>query len=94
MIQNYIILALALLFVLVLLQLHKSTEHEDELLEKLSNKNRLIWDYETELLEIRAKIQEANDRAKTWELQATFLKEKYDDKTKSTRGKSNNKSNS
>ena len=72
---------MAILFVITLLQLHKTTEREDELLEKLSNKNRLIWDYETELLEIRSRIQEANDRAKTWELQATFLKEKYNDKS-------------
>ena len=80
MIQNYLIIGMAILFVITLLQLHKTTEREDELLEKLSNKNRLIWDYETELLEIRSRIQEANDRAKTWELQATFLKEKYNDK--------------
>ena len=81
MIQNYLIIGMAILFVITLLQLHKTTEREDELLEKLSNKNRLIWDYETELLEIRSKIAEANDRAKTWELQATFLKEKYNDKS-------------
>ena len=81
MIQNYLIIGMAILFVIVLLQLHKTSEREDELLEKLSNKNRLIWDYETELLEIRSRIQEANDRAKTWELQATFLKEKYNDKS-------------
>ena len=81
MIQNYLIIGMAILFVITLLQLHKTTEREDELLEKLSNKNRLIWDYETELLEIRSRIQEANDRAKTWELQATFLKEKYNDKS-------------
>ena len=79
MIQNYLIIGMAILFVITLLQLHKTTEREDELLEKLSNKNRLIWDYETELLEIRSRIQEANDRAKTWELQANFLKEKYND---------------
>lgn len=78
---NYLIIAMAILFVITLLQLHKTTKREDELLEKLSNKNRLIWDYETELLEIKSKIQEANDRAKTWELQATFLKEKYNDKS-------------
>ena len=84
MIQNYLIIGMAILFVITLLQLHKTTEREDELLEKLSNKNKLIWDYETELLEIRSRIQEANDRAKTWELQANFLKEKYNDK--STRG--------
>jgi hypothetical protein len=82
---------MAILFVIVLLQLHKTTEREDELLEKISNKNRLIWDYETELLEIRSKIAEANDRAKTWELQANFLKELNDDKTKSTRVQSINK---
>ena len=81
MIQNYLIIGMAILFVITLLQLHKTTEREDELLEKLSNKNRLIWDYETELLEIRSRIQEANDRAKTWELQANFLKEKYNDKS-------------
>jgi len=81
MIQNYLIIGMAILFVITLLQLHKTTEREDELLETISNKNRLIWDYETELLEIRSKIQEANDRAKTWELQATFLKNKYDDKS-------------
>ena len=81
MIQNYLIIGMAILFVITLLQLHKTSEREDELLEKLSNKNRLIWDYETELLEIRSRIQEANDRAKTWELQATFLKEKYNDKS-------------
>ena len=81
MIQNYLIIGMAILFVITLLQLHKTTEREDELLEKLSNKNRLIWDYETELLEIRSKIAEANDREKTWELQATFLKEKYNDKS-------------
>lgn len=81
MIQNYLIIGMAILFVITLLQLHKTTEREDELLEKLSNKNRLIWDYETELLEIRSRIQEANDRAKTWELQATFLKEKYNDQS-------------
>ena len=78
---NYLIIAMAILFVITLLQLHKTTKREDELLEKLSNKNRLIWDYETELLEIKSKIQEANDRAKTWELQANFLKEKYNDKS-------------
>jgi len=82
---------MAILFVITLLQLHKTSEREDELLEKLSNKNRLIWDYETELLEIRSKIAEANDRAKTWELQANFLKELNDDKNQSTRGKSVNK---
>tara|TARA_R110000823_G_scaffold120004_1_gene244686 strand:+ start:100 stop:354 length:255 start_codon:yes stop_codon:yes gene_type:complete len=81
MIQNYLIIGMAILFVITLLQLHKTTEREDELLEKLSNKNKLIWDYETELLEIRSKIAEANDRAKTWELQANFLKEKYNDKS-------------
>ena len=81
MIQNYLIIGMAILFVITLLQLHKTSEREDELLEKLSNKNRLIWDYETELLEIKSKIQEANDRAKTWELQATFLKEKHNDKS-------------
>ena len=81
MIQNYLIIGMAILFVITLLQLHKTTLREDELLEKLSNKNKLIWDYETELLEIRSRIQEANDRAKTWELQATFLKEKYNDKS-------------
>ena len=81
MIQNYLIIGMAILFVITLLQLHKTSEREDELLEKLSNKNRLIWDYETELLEIRSRIQEANDRAKTWELQANFLKEKYNDKS-------------
>ena len=78
---TYLIIGMAILFVITLLQLHKTSEREDELLEKLSNKNRLIWDYETELLEIKSKIQEANDRAKTWELQATFLKEKYNDKS-------------
>ena len=82
---------MAILFVITLLQLHKTTEREDELLKKISNKNRLIWDYETELLEIRSKIAEANDRAKTWELQANFLKELNDDKNQSTRGKSVNK---
>ena len=81
MIQNYLIIGMAILFAITLLQLHKTTEREDELLQKLSNKNKLIWDYETELLEIRSRIQEANDRAKTWELQATFLKEKYNDKS-------------
>ena len=81
MIQNYLIIGMAILFAITLLQLHKTSEREDELLEKLSNKNRLIWDYETELLEIRSKIAEANDRAKTWELQANFLKEKYNDKS-------------
>ena len=91
MIQNYLIIGMAILFVVVLLQLHKTSEREDELLEKISNKNRLIWDYETELLEIRSRIAEANDRAKTWELQATFLKELNDDKPKSTRGQSINK---
>jgi hypothetical protein len=78
---TYLIIAMAILFVITLLQLHKTTEREDELLQKLSNKNRLIWDYETELLEIRSKIAEANDRAKTWELQATYLKEKHNDKS-------------
>jgi predicted nucleic acid-binding Zn-ribbon protein len=91
MIQNYLIIGMAILFVITLLQLHKASEEKDELLEKLSNKNRLIWDYETELLEIRSKIAEANDRAKTWELQANFLKELNDDKNQSTRGKSINK---
>jgi hypothetical protein len=91
MIQNYLIIGMAILFVITLLQLHKTTEREDELLEKLSNKNKLIWDYETELLEIRSRIQEANDRAKTWELQATYLKELNDDKNQSTRGKGINK---
>jgi hypothetical protein len=91
MIQNYLIIGMAILFVVVLLQLHKTTEREDELLEKISNKNRLIWDYETELLEIRSKIAEANDRAKTWELQANYLKELNNDKPKSTRGQSINK---
>lgn len=81
MIQNYLIIGMAILFVITLLQLHKTTQREDELLERIANKNRLIWDYETELLEIKSKIQEANDRAKTWELQATFLKEKYNDKS-------------
>ena len=81
MIQNYLIIGMAILFVITLLQLHKTTQREDQLLEKLSNKNKLIWDYETELLEIRSKIAEANDRAKTWELQANFLKEKYNDKS-------------
>ena len=81
MIQNYLIIGMAILFVITLLQLHKTTQREDGLLEKLSNKNKLIWDYETELLEIRSKIAEANDRAKTWELQANFLKEKYNDKS-------------
>jgi len=88
MIQNYLIIGMAILFVIVILQLHKTTEREDE---TISNKNRLIWDYETELLEIRSKIAEANDRAKTWELQANFLKELNDDKNQSTRGKSVNK---
>ena len=78
---TYLIIGMAILFVITLLQLHKTTQREDELLERIANKNRLIWDYETELLEIRSKIQEANDRAKTWELQATFLKEKYNDKS-------------
>lgn len=78
---TYLIIGMAILFVITLLQLHKTSEREDELLEKLSNKNRLIWDYETELLEIKSKIQEANDRAKTWELQATYLKEKHNDKS-------------
>ena len=78
---TYLIIGMSILFVITLLQLHKTTQREDELLEKLSNKNRLIWDYETELLEIKSKIQEANDRAKTWELQATYLKEKYNDKS-------------
>ena len=91
MIQNYLIIGMAILFVITLLQLHKTSEREDELLETISNKNRLIWDYETELLEIRSRIQEANDRAKTWELQANFLKELNDDKPKSTRGQSINK---
>ena len=78
---TYLIIGMAILFVITLLQLHKTTLREDELLEKLSNKNKLIWDYETELLEIKSKIQEANDRAKTWELQATYLKEKHNDKS-------------
>jgi len=91
MIQNYLIFGMAILFVIVLLQLHKTSEREDQLLQTISNKNRLIWDYETELLEIRSKIAEANDRAKTWELQANFLKELNDDKNQSTRGKSVNK---
>ena len=78
---TYLIIGMAILFVITLLQLHKTTQREDELLERIANKNRLIWDYETELLEIKSKIQEANDRAKTWELQATFLKEKYNDKS-------------
>ena len=86
MIQNYLIIGMAILFVITLFQLHKTTELEDQLLEKLSNKNKLIWDYETELLEIRSKIAEANDRAKTWELQPNFLKELNDDKNQSTRG--------
>ena len=88
---TYLIIGMAILFVITLLQLHKTTEREDELLEKISNKNRLIWDYETELLEIRSRIAEANDRAKTWELQANYLKELNDDKNQSTRGKSINK---
>jgi hypothetical protein len=91
MIQNYLIIGMAILFVITLLQLHKTSEREDELLQTISNKNRLIWDYETELLEIRSKIAEANDRAKTWELQANFLKELNNDKPKSTRGQSVNK---
>ena len=78
---TYLIIGMSILFVITLLQLHKTTQREDELLERIANKNRLIWDYETELLEIKSKIQEANDRAKTWELQATFLKEKYNDKS-------------
>ena len=78
---TYLIIGMAILFVITLFQLHKTSEREDELLERIANKNRLIWDYETELLEIKSKIQEANDRAKTWELQATFLKEKYNDKS-------------
>ena len=78
---TYLIIGMAILFVITLLQLHKTTQREDELLERIANKNRLIWDYETELLEIRSKIQEANDRAKTWELQATYLKEKHNDKS-------------
>ena len=78
---TYLIIGMAILFAITLLQLHKTSEREDELLERIANKNRLIWDYETELLEIKSKIQEANDRAKTWELQATFLKEKYNDKS-------------
>ena len=78
---TYLIIGMAILFVITLLQLHKTTQREDELLERIANKNRLIWDYETELLNIKSKIQEANDRAKTWELQATFLKEKYNDKS-------------
>jgi len=90
MIQNYLIIGMAILFVITLLQLHKTTEREDELLETISNKNRLIWDYETELLEIRSTIQEPNDRAKTWELQANFLKELNNDKNQGTRGKGNN----
>jgi hypothetical protein len=81
MIQNYLIIGMAILFAITLLQLHKTSEREDGLLERIANKNRLIWDYETELLEMKSKIQEANDRAKTWELQATFLKEKYNDKS-------------
>jgi hypothetical protein len=78
---TYLIIGMAILFVITLLQLHKTTQREDELLERIANKNRLIWDYETELLEIKSKIQEANDRAKTWELQATYLKEKHNDKS-------------
>lgn len=78
---TYLIIGMSILFVITLLQLHKTTQREDELLERIANKNRLIWDYETELLNIKSKIQEANDRAKTWELQATFLKEKYNDKS-------------
>ena len=78
---TYLIIGMSILFVITLLQLHKTTQREDGLLEKLSNKNKLIWDYETELLEIKSKIQEANDRAKTWELQATYLKEKHNDKS-------------
>ena len=78
---TYLIIGMSILFVITLFQLHKTTQREDDLLERIANKNRLIWDYETELLEIRSKIQEANDRAKTWELQATYLKEKYNDKS-------------
>ena len=78
---TYLIIGMAILFVITLFQLHKTTQREDELLERIANKNRLIWDYETELLEIKSKIQEANDRAKTWELQATYLKEKHNDKS-------------
>ena len=78
---TYLIIGMSILFVITLLQLHKTSEREDELLERIANKNRLIWDYETELLEIKSKIQEANDRAKTWELQATYLKEKHNDKS-------------
>ena len=78
---TYLIIGMSILFVITLLQLHKTTQREDELLERIANKNRLIWDYETELLEIKSKIQEANDRAKTWELQATYLKEKHNDKS-------------
>ena len=81
MIQTYLIIGMSILFVITLFQLHKTTQREDDLLQRIANKNRLIWDYETELLEIRSKIQEANDRAKTWELQATYLKEKYNDKS-------------
>jgi len=88
---TYLLLGMAILFVIALVQLHRMSKEQEELIEKLQNKNRLIWDYETELLGIRSRIQEANDRAKTWELQATFLKELQDDKRKSTRSQSNNK---
>jgi hypothetical protein len=91
MIQNYLIIGMAILFAIALVQLHRMSKEQEELIEKLKNKNRLIWDYETELLGIRSRIQEANDRAKTWELQANFLKELNDDKPKSTRGQSINK---
>ena len=87
---NYIILTLAVITLICLINLHDLSKRELELHKRLQDKSRSIFEYERVFIELRSRVKEAEDRAKTWELQANFLKELNDDKNQSTRGKGNN----
>lgn len=76
-----IILTLAVITLVSLVNLQWSSKREDKLHKRLQDKIRLIFDYEKKVIELQSQVAEAKDRAKTWELQANFLKEKYNDKS-------------
>jgi len=75
-----IILTLAVITLMCLINLHNLSKRELELHKRLQDKSRSIFDYERVVIELQSRVKEAEDRAKTWELQANFLKNKQNDK--------------
>jgi hypothetical protein len=81
-------MTLAVITLICLINLHDLSKRELELHKRLKDKIRTIFDYEKVVIELQSRVKEAEDRAKTWELQANHLKNKHNDKSIS--GKGNN----